>query len=67
MIITKIIIIMTIIIIMIITIMMIIMITIMIKLIILNSYFLACWWIVEIINPGRNCFPRATPVGQNQC
>ena len=26
---------------------------------IVNSYCLACWWIVQIITPRRNYFPRA--------
>ena len=33
--------------------------------IIINSYCLACWWIVQIITPRRNYFPRATPDGNN--
>ena len=32
---------------------------------IVNSYCLACWWIVQIITPRRNYFPRATPKGNN--
>ena len=31
----------------------------------INSYCLACWWIVQIITPRRNYFPRATPEGNN--
>ena len=32
---------------------------------IINSYCQACWWIVQIITPRRNYFPRATPEGNN--
>ena len=31
----------------------------------INSNCLACWWIVQIITPRRNYFPRATPEGNN--
>ena len=32
---------------------------------VINSYCLACWWIVQIITLRMNYFPRAMPEGNN--